>query len=79
MASEVVTLATISNMESCKKALQSRHNSFPVLNTADRLVGLIPKSIVVRLLEKKAFYDKARLISGRLSSVINEEQIQGPT
>ena len=73
MANEVITLPSIANMESCKKALKSHHNGFPVLNTAGRLVGLIPKSIVVRLLEKKAFYDKNRLNTGRFSSKINDE------
>jgi len=58
MAREVISLPTIANMESCKKALLSNHNAYPVVNTADRLVGLIPKSILVKLLEKKAFYNK---------------------
>ena len=58
MAREVISLPTIANMESCKKALQSHHNAYPVINTAEHLVGLIPKSILVKLLEKKAFYDK---------------------
>ena len=58
MSKTVVTLPTIANMEACKKALQSHHNGYPVVNTAGRLVGLIPKCIVVKLLEKKDFYDK---------------------
>jgi len=45
-------------MEACKKALQTTHNAFPVVNTAGKLVGLIPKSFIVKILEKKAFYDK---------------------
>lgn len=58
MSKELVTLSTIANMTACKKALQSEHNAFPVLNTAGRLVGLIPKRFVVKILEKKSFYDK---------------------
>ena len=58
MTKEVVTLPTIANMEACKKALQSPHNGFPVINTANRFVGLIPKSMVVKILENKAFYDR---------------------
>lgn len=58
MATELVTLSSISNMEACKKALQSTHNAYPVLNTAGRLVGILPKSILVKLLVKKLFYDK---------------------
>lgn len=58
MAKDPICLPTIANMEACKKALSSHHNAYPVVNTAGRLVGLIPKRIVVKLLEKKAFYDK---------------------
>ena len=58
MSKDIVTLSTISNMESCKKALQTKHNAYPVINTAGRLVGLIPKHFVVRILEKKQFYNR---------------------
>ena len=58
MAKDVVTLPSIANMEACKKALQTSHNAFPVMNTAGKLVGLVPKSIVVHLIRQKAFYDK---------------------
>ena len=58
MATNVISLPTIANMDSCRTALYSPHNSFPVLNSAGRLVGTIPKSILVRLLELKAFYTK---------------------
>ena len=58
MAKDPITLSTISNMESCKKALSSHHNAYPVVNTAGRLVGLIPKRFVVKMLEHKQFYDK---------------------
>ena len=59
MSKELVTLPSIANMESCKKALQSHHNAYPVINTAGRLVGVIPKHMVVKILEKKAFYDQS--------------------
>ena len=59
MAKEPITLPTIANMKACKKALESHHNAYPVVNTAGRLVGLVPKRIVVKLLEKKSFYDKS--------------------
>jgi len=58
MATELVTLPSIANMEACKKALQSHHNAYPVLNTAGRLVGVMPKNMLVTILEKKLFYDK---------------------
>lgn len=66
MAKDPITLATIANMESCKKALQSHHNAYPVVNTAGRLVGLIPKRMVVAILEKKSFYDKESIDRSQL-------------
>ena len=60
MAKDPITVPTIANMEACKKALQSHHNAYPVINTAGRLVGNIPKSMLVKILEKKSFYDKER-------------------
>ena len=50
MSKGLVTVSSISNMETCKKALQSHHNAYPVVNTAGRLVGLIPKHFIVRIL-----------------------------
>ena len=58
MANQVVTLPTIANMAACKTALESHHNAYPVINTAGKLVGLIPKSYLVKILEKKQFYDR---------------------
>lgn len=58
MATDPVTLKTISPMDLCKAALATHHQAFPVLNTADRLVGLMPRNILVNLIEKKAFYNK---------------------
>ena len=66
MAKDPVTLPTIANMGACKLALQSHHNAYPVVNTAGRLVGLIPKRLVVKILEKKAFYDKERIDRSQL-------------
>ena len=58
MIRDPVTLQTISNMRQVKAALESGHNAFPVLNTAGRLVGLVPKSMVLTIVEKKSFYNK---------------------
>ena len=59
MSKELVTLPSIANMEAVKKALKSHHNAYPVINTAGRLVGIVPKRMVVAVLEKKAFYDQS--------------------
>lgn len=61
MAQEVVTMPSIADMGSFKRALVTEHAAFPVLNSANRLVGLIGRNNLVRLLEHKAFYDKRRM------------------
>lgn len=43
-------------MPQIEAVLRTTHSSFPVLNSAGNLVGLIPKHMIVILLEKKAFY-----------------------
>ena len=53
-----MTLPTITDVESVRKALVTTHNAFPVVNTAGNLIGMIPKSILVKLLKKKCFYNK---------------------
>ena len=73
MAKQLVTLPSIANMAACKTALESHHNAYPVLNTAGKLVGLISKSYLVKILEKKMFYDKE---STDRSSMIDTRQIE---
>jgi hypothetical protein len=60
MSKDVVYLSTIADMESIRQALTSGHNAFPVLNTANCQIGLIPKSILFVLIEQKAFYSKVK-------------------
>ena len=74
MAKQVVSLPTITDVESVRKALTTTHNAFPVVNTAGNLVGLIPKSIVVKLLSKKAFYKKERIDRGSIKRITNDNQ-----
>ena len=57
MSKDPLVLQTIADMSSCKQALTSNHNAFPVLNTAGCLVGLIPKSVLIVLIEQQAFYN----------------------
>ena len=61
MSKDLVTIPTIANMDACKKALETDHAAFPVVNTAGKLVGLIPKNFIIKVLEKKAFYDKSEI------------------
>ena len=60
-------------MEAVKKALQSHHHGFPVINTAGRLVGLIGKNMLCTIIEKKAFYNKENTDRAELNANANEE------
>lgn len=74
MAKDPISVPSIANMESCKKALQSHHNAFPVINTAGRLIGNIPKSMLVKILEKKSFYDKERTDRSQVGAATSDMQ-----
>jgi len=72
MNPEPVSLSSIAKMDEVIKALNTSHNQFPVINTAGKLIGIVPKRAIVRLLEKKMFYDKSML--DRQSLLGNEER-----
>ena len=49
-------------MKDVKPLLNTLHHGFPVINTAGNLVGLIPKKMLVILLEEKGFYKKDEIV-----------------
>lgn len=49
MSLGVWSVPTILSVKQLKQVLATTHSAFPVTNTADRLVGLIPKSILIVL------------------------------
>ena len=61
MRTDVTCLTTLSTVDQIIDALHSNHSGYPVLNTAGRLVGLIPSHILITLVKNRATYDK-RLI-----------------
>jgi len=61
MSKDPITVTTLCEMPQIQKALDSDHHAFPVLNTAGHLVGLIPKNIILILVENKKWYETARL------------------
>ena len=56
-----VTIPSIADMKSVKKALESGHSAFPVLNTAGNLVGMLPLNILCELVRQKCFYETSKL------------------
>lgn len=61
MSKHLITIPSISDTASIKKALDSEHNAFPVLNTAGNLVGMMPKNILNIITAQKLWYDTRRL------------------
>lgn len=58
MASNLVTLQRVDTLENIAKALNSGHHSFPVLNAAGNLIGMIPRNFIIVLLQNKGYYNK---------------------
>lgn len=58
MRMDTVCLTTICTVKEVTEALKQGRAGYPVLNTAGRLVGLIPTHMLVTLIHKRSFYDK---------------------
>lgn len=50
MTHELVTLRSVSKMIDIIKALETEHAAWPVLNLADNMCGIIPKSVLIKLI-----------------------------
>jgi len=61
MSKDLITIPSIADMKSIKKALQSTHQAFPVLNMNGHLVGIISKIFLLPLCEEKKFYERRRM------------------
>ena len=51
MSKKLISVPSIADMTSIKKALESNHQAFPVMNTAGHLIGLIPKVVLNELVK----------------------------
>ena len=61
MAVDPVTINSVADMKEVKKCFATTHQAWPVLNLAGNLCGIIPKTMIVRLLEHKAFYKQEKV------------------
>ena len=59
MSDGVLSVPTLCTIKQLKDAINAHHAAFPVTNTANRLVGLIPRSMLIILGKERAFYDKS--------------------
>lgn len=58
MTKDTITISSVADMEEISKVLDTDHSAWPCLNVAGNLCGVIGKSVLIKLLEKKAFYKK---------------------
>jgi CBS-domain-containing membrane protein len=56
MVKEVVTIPSVTDMDSIRACFATTHEAFPVMNLAGSMTGRIPKSVLVKLIKFKAFY-----------------------
>lgn len=59
MVRDVVTIPTVANISEIRQCLGTSHQAFPVINTADNMIGLIPRLMLVRLVENQKFYTRS--------------------
>ena len=58
MHKNVMSIPTLISVAQLREAIQASHSGFPVTNTANRLVGLIPRTMLIVLGQQKVFYRK---------------------
>ena len=61
MSPQVVTVEGIVSVGYLMKILDNDFSTFPVLNSSGNVVGLIPKSFIVVLIENHHFMDRDKL------------------
>jgi predicted transcriptional regulator len=61
MSSPVVTVEGLVSVEYLQEILKHQYSTFPVLNSAGNMVGLIPKNFIITLIKNHAFYDESQL------------------
>ena len=56
MASPVISVLSVENMDYIKKILKTEHHAFPVKNQNGQLVGIIPRNFIITLIEYESWY-----------------------
>ena len=63
MSRNVHSIPTICKVWQLKEKIIEHHAAFPVTNTANRLVGLIPRNMLIVLAKERAFYDDSLIVN----------------
>lgn len=61
MSQDVMSIPTICSVQQLKEAIEKHHAAFPVTNTANRLIGLIPRNMLIVLGKERAFYKNGQI------------------
>jgi len=61
MSSPVTTVEGIISVEYLQEILQHEYSSFPVMNSAGFMVGIIPKNFIITLIKHHHFYNEQTL------------------
>jgi hypothetical protein len=56
MQKEIKTIHSVASMKEIRESLATSHGAWPVLNIAGNLCGVMPRSILHKLVTQKAFY-----------------------
>lgn len=61
MGQEVEVLESVCTVERLEEVIKSDFHSIPVVNMAGRIIGMIPKSFVIVLIENHWWYDEEKI------------------
>jgi hypothetical protein len=56
MQKEIKTIHSVASIKEIRESLATSHGAWPVLNIAGNLCGVMPRSILHKLVTQKAFY-----------------------
>lgn len=56
MSKKLVTIQNVAKLADIKRAIETNHHAFPVLNSKGNFVGLMPRNFLLVLIEERHFY-----------------------
>ena len=59
MARPVITTKSVANVKDVRGLLETSHAAWPVFNLAGNLCGIIPRSVLIRLVAQRAWYTQS--------------------
>lgn len=79
MSDGVLSIPTLCTVKQLKEAIIAQHAAFPVTNTANRLVGLIPRRMLIILGRERVFYDQSLIQKDKQPLAAEEEKDAAPS